>query len=38
MYRTFGASAGAFGWAYGSQSGTESRMSIPILPLNGVVI
>jgi hypothetical protein len=30
---TFGAPSGAFGARYGSQSGTESRMSGEILPL-----
>src|SRR6476620_11099379 len=32
--RTFGEPSGAFGARYGSQSGTESRTSTAILPLN----
>src|SRR6058998_708636 len=35
---TFGAPSGAFGGSNGFQSGTESRMSTLILPLNGSVI
>ena len=34
MNSTFGAPSGAFGGRYGAQSGTESRMSTLILPLN----
>src|SRR3954465_648806 len=37
-YPTFGAPSGAFGGANGDQSGTESRMSTLILPLNGTLI
>src|ERR1700749_3144193 len=33
-YRTFGEFSGAVGAAYGPQSGSESRMSSSILPLN----
>src|SRR3954469_23132669 len=33
-YTTFGAPSGAFGGSKGDQSGTESRMSTLILPLN----
>src|SRR5688572_23343392 len=32
-----GAPSGADGWVYGSQSGTESLMSIPTMPLNGLL-
>src|SRR3954464_3185588 len=32
---TLGAPSGAFGGSNGDQSGTESRMSVLILPLNG---
>jgi hypothetical protein len=35
MYTTLGAPAGAFGGSNGDQSGTESRMSTLIVPLNG---
>src|SRR5262245_2488027 len=38
MYRTLGAPSGATGWRYGSQSGTESRMSRLMTPLNAVAI
>ena len=38
MYRTFGEPSGATGCVYGSQSGTESRMSMLIVPLNGSVM
>src|SRR3954447_16755484 len=38
MYTTFGAPSGAFGGSNGDQSGTESRMSTLILPLNGSLI
>src|SRR3954453_2775200 len=38
MYRTFGAPSGAAGWRDGSQSGTESRSSTSILPLNCLLI
>ena len=38
MYRTFGAPSGATGCRYGSQSGTESRSSTLIVPLNGLLI
>src|SRR3954447_8068689 len=37
-YTTFGAPSGAFGGSNGDQSGTESRMSTLILPLNGAVM
>src|SRR4029453_9928713 len=36
--RTLGASAGARGARYGSQSGVESRMSRAILPLKGFIV
>jgi len=35
MQTTFGAPSGAFGGWNGSQSGTEFRMSMSIVPLNG---
>src|SRR3990170_3019860 len=35
MYTTLGAPSGAFGGSKGDQSGTESRMSTLIVPLNG---
>ena len=35
MKITFGAPSGALGCSYGSQSGTESRMSMLMMPLNG---
>ncbi len=35
MYTTLGAPSGARGGSNGPQSGTESRMSTLILPLNG---
>src|SRR5229473_3503437 len=35
MYTTFGAPSGAFGGSNGDQSGTESRISTLIVPLNG---
>src|SRR3954454_12345372 len=35
---TFGAPSGAFGGSNGDQSGTESRMSTLIFPLNGWLI
>src|SRR3954451_11407075 len=35
---TFGDPSGAFGGSNGDQSGTESRMSTSILPLNGSLI
>src|SRR3954469_3813741 len=35
---TFGAPSGALGGSKGDQSGTESRMSTLILPLNGCVM
>src|SRR5437879_6984936 len=38
MYRTFGAPSGAFGASNGAQSGTESRMSTLITPLNRSLI
>ena len=38
MYRTFGAPSGALGGSNGDQSGSESRMSTLIVPLNGLVI
>src|SRR5947208_1912625 len=38
MYRTLGAPSGAIGWAYGSQSGFESLMSMLMTPLNGLLI
>ena len=34
MYTTLGAPSGAFGGSNGDQSGTESRMSTLIVPLN----
>src|ERR1700730_1657074 len=37
-YTTFGAPSGAFGGSNGSQSGTESRISTLIVPLNGLLI
>src|SRR3954465_11351335 len=37
-YPTFGAPSGAFGGSNGDQSGTESRISTLILPLNGLLI
>src|SRR3954463_3355769 len=37
-YTTFGAPSGAFAGSNGDQSGTESRMSTLILPLNGTLI
>src|SRR3954466_8175729 len=36
-YTTFGAPSGAFAGSNGDQSGTESRMSTLILPLNGLL-
>ncbi len=36
-YSTFGAFSSAVGAAYGPQSGSESRMSSSILPLNAEV-
>jgi hypothetical protein len=38
MYRTLGAPCGATGCRYGSQSGTESRSSMLIVPLNGLLM
>src|SRR5450755_4589949 len=38
MYRTFGAPSGAFGASNGPHSGTESRMSTLITPLNRSLI
>ena len=35
MYTTFGAPSGALGGSKGDQSGTESRMSMLMVPLNG---
>ena len=35
MYTTFGAPSGAFGGSNGVQSGSESRISTLIVPLNG---
>ena len=35
IYTTFGAPSGAFGGSNGDQSGTESRISTLIVPLNG---
>ena len=35
MYRTFGAPSGALGGSNGAQSGSESRISTLIVPLNG---
>src|SRR5487761_1447124 len=35
MYTTFAAPSGALGGSNGDQSGTESRMSMLIVPLNG---
>jgi hypothetical protein len=37
-YRMLGEFSGAVGAAYGPQSGSESRMSSSILPLNSVVM
>src|SRR5262245_40914898 len=37
-YRTLGAPSGAWGWRYGSQSGTESRESMLMVPWNGLVM
>src|SRR3954451_9846352 len=37
-YTTFGAPSGALGGSNGDQSGTESRMSTLILPLNALLI
>src|ERR1700761_7676557 len=37
-YTTFGAPSGAFGGSNGVQSGTESRISMLIVPLNGSLI
>src|SRR5450755_2253231 len=37
-YTTFGAPSGAFGGSNGVQSGTESRISTLIVPLNGSLI
>src|SRR3954454_15953338 len=37
-YTTLGAPSGALGGSNGDQSGTESRMSTSILPLNGLLI
>src|SRR5262245_32976466 len=38
MSSTLGAPSGAFGCSYGPQSGTESLMSMLIVPLNGLVM
>src|SRR5690242_2472690 len=38
IYTTFGAPSGAFGGSNGAQSGTESRMSVLTVPLNGSLI
>ncbi len=38
MYTTFGAPSGAFGGSNGDQSGSESRMSTLMTPLNGAAI
>ena len=38
MYTTLGAPSGAFGAPNGDQSGTESRMSTLIVPLNGALM
>ena len=38
MYTTFGAPSGALGGSNGDQSGSESRMSTLIVPLNGSAI
>ncbi len=38
MYTTLGEPSGAIGCRYGSQSGTESLMSMLMVPLNGVVM
>jgi hypothetical protein len=38
MYTTFGAPYGATGGSNGVQSGSESRMSTLIVPLNGFAI
>ena len=37
-YRMLGAPSGAIGWRYGSQSGTESLMSMLTTPRNGAAI
>src|SRR3954451_4798575 len=37
-YRTLGAPSGATGCRYGSQSGTESRSSMLIVPLNSLLM
>src|SRR4051812_9317740 len=37
-YSTLGAPSGALGCSYGAQSGTESRMSVLMVPLNGVAM
>ena len=38
MYTTLGAPSGAFGGSNGVQSGTESRMSTLMMPLNGLLM
>src|SRR6516165_11288140 len=38
MYTTLGAPSGALGGSKGAQSGTESRMSTPTVPLNALLI
>ena len=38
MYSTLGAPSGAFGCSYGPQSGTESRTSMLMTPLNGLAM
>src|SRR5215472_18127885 len=38
MYTTLGAPSGAFGGSKGVQSGTESRMSTLMVPLNALLI
>src|SRR5215212_5505646 len=38
MYRTLGAPSGALGWRNGAQSGTESRSSMLMVPLNRLVM
>ena len=38
MYSTFGAPSGARGGSNGDQSGTESRISMLIVPLKGSLI
>src|SRR4051794_16632589 len=38
MYTTFGAPSGALGASKGDQSGTDSRMSVLMTPLNGVLM